>query len=213
MTPRSIIRRLGGRSERDLSPQDVLGPDHPLSHATAGVALACERCAVAAVLLTVGVLFALQGTSIGGPLALSAAVVLGALLARLAAVSAVRDRRALELIAAGRGDLPIRPVMRVRQRLLRPIERERLARTLDFIRTEAQRPAYACRVPPLYRVNVVRPQSDELAEVAALVRHGGTLRGLARTYQMVTDGCSPLYGDAEEPLRQELGQIRFLLAS
>jgi hypothetical protein len=55
--------------------------------------------------------------------------------------------------------------------------------------------------------------SSELGEVARLVREDGGLRGLARAEQLVTDGRSPLYGDVEVSLREELGRIRFLLAS
>ena len=66
---------------------------------------------------------------------------------------------------------------------------------------------------PLYCARVVRAVSPELADVARLVREGGGLRGLAGAQLLVTDGLSPLYGHVELTLRQELGRIRFLLAS
>jgi len=104
--------------------------------------------------------------------------------------------------------------VRARQRLLDPAQRECLARALDVIRAEAGRPPSECHpIPPLYNVPVVRAVSSELGEVATLVRRSGGLRGLAATERMVTDGRSPLYGDGEAVLRQELGRIRFLFAS
>jgi hypothetical protein len=140
--------------------------------------------------------------------------VLAALLARLGVLVAASNRRAVELIAQGRGELPVEAVVRVRQRLLDPGQRECLARALDVICAEAGRPPCECHpIPPLYRVPVVRAVSSDLGEVARLVRRGGGLRGLAATEQLVTDGCSPLYGDSEAALRQELGRIRFLLAT
>jgi hypothetical protein len=82
------------------------------------------------------------------------------------------------------------------------------------IRAEAGRPPGECHpIPPLYSLPVVRAVSSELGEVARLVRRDGGLRGLAATEQMVPDGRSPLYGDEEAVLRQELGRIRFLFAS
>ena len=104
--------------------------------------------------------------------------------------------------------------MRERQRLLDPVHRERLARSLDVICTDVDRPPGECNpIRPLYIVPVVRAVSSELGEVAGLVRYGGGLRGLARAEQLITDGRSPLYGDVEVVLRQELGRIRFLLAT
>jgi hypothetical protein len=55
--------------------------------------------------------------------------------------------------------------------------------------------------------------SSELSQTARLVRNDGGLCGLARAEQLITDGQSPLYGDDEVALRQELDRIRFLLAS
>jgi hypothetical protein len=82
------------------------------------------------------------------------------------------------------------------------------------IRAEAARPPGECHsVPPLYSVPVVRAVSSELADVTRLVRAGGALRGLAGAELLVTDGRSPLYGDVEVLLRQELGRIRYLLAT
>jgi hypothetical protein len=194
--------------------RSVLGPDHPLARVTTQLSVAADRTVAVAVLLAVGIVALIGGMSIGAPLAVAAIAVLAVQLARIGALLAASNQRALELIAQGRGDLPVEAVVRVRQRLLDPAQRECLARALDVMRAEARRPPDECHgIPPLYRVPVVRAVSPELGEVARLVRVNGGLRGVAATEQMVTDGRSPLYGDVETVLRQELRRICFLFAS
>ena len=194
--------------------QSVLGREHPLARATDQVTVAIDRCLAVSALLVVGVLALIDGLAVGPPLVFASVTVLAALLAVLEDKTTARDLRALELIGEGRGDLPIGAVMRVRRRLLDPVQRERLARSLDVYCAEAARPAeqrHAIR--PVYDPRVVTALSTELAEVARLVRGDGGLRGLARAERLVVDGCSALYGSSEAALRQELRQIRFLLAS
>lgn len=191
----------------------VLGPDHPFVRVAAQRSVASEQCLAVSVVLAIGVYGLIHDLSIGAPLTVAAATVLGTLIVRVGALLVSSNRRALDLIAEGRGQLPVKAVMRARRRLLDPAERERLARTLDVIRAEVERPPGACHsVRPLYSVPVVRAVSSELGEVARLVREEGRLRGLAGAEQLVTDGRSPLYGEVEVALRQELGRIRFLLA-
>ena len=193
----------------------VLGPDHPLTRATSRLSVAVEQCITISGLLAVGVYGLIEGLSIGLPLAVAAGTVLVVLLGRVGALIESRNHRAVGLIAEGRGSLPVEAVVRERRRLLDPSDRERMARTLDVIRAEVARPGGAAchRVQPLYNVAVVRGVASELGELATLVREGGELRGLARAEQLVTDGRSPLYGESEVVLHQELGRIRFLLAS
>jgi hypothetical protein len=184
--------------------------DDPLTRVTAQISAATHRCRAVSVVLALGVLALVHELAIGVPLTVIAGVSLAVMLARVGALRAARDRQALDLIAHGRGQLPVTAIARARRRLLDPAERERLAETLEVIRAEVEHPVRPVR--PLYRVPVVRAVSSELGEVARLVREDGGLRGLASAEQLVTDGCSPLYGDAELLLRQELGRIRFLLA-
>jgi hypothetical protein len=192
----------------------TLQPDHPLARVIAELSIAESRCLAVSGALVVGACALVGGVGLGAPLTVAAAIVLVALLVRVGALVSARDRRAIELIAEGRGALPIRAVARMRRRLLDPAQRARLARTLDVIRTEATRPPDQCHaIPPMYSVRVARALSPELDDVARLVREGGELRGLAAAHLLVTDGLSPLYGHAELTLRQELGRIRFLLAS
>jgi len=210
----SRVPRSSAPPRQDTRAVDLLDSDHPFSRADARLTLAGERCVVVAAMLAAGVVALVDGLSIGAPLTVAAALVLTAQLVQVGVLSDARNRRAVELIAQGRGEVPIEAVERVRRRLLRPGHRARLARALDEIRAEIERPrAGACFARPLYCVRVLRPVVSEITEVAALVRGEGGVRGVARTEQLITDGRSPLYGDGEELLRQELARIRFLLAS
>ncbi len=192
----------------------VLGPDHPFVRVAAQRSVATERCLAVSMVLAIGVYGLIHDLSIGAPLTVTAATVLATLIVRVGALVESSNRHALDLIAGGRGQLPVEAVVRARRRLLDPADRARLARALDVIRAEVERPPGACHsFRPLYSVPVVRAVSSELGEVARLVREDGGLRGLARAERLVTDGRSPLYGDVELALREELGRIRFLLAS
>jgi hypothetical protein len=192
----------------------VLDPDDPLERVTTQLTVAAERCVAVSVMLALGTVALVHDLPMGTPLTVAAVAVLAVLLARIGVLRAASNRRALELIVEGRGELPVQAVVLARQRLLDPAQRECLARALDVIRAEAARPPSECHpIPPLYCIPVVRAVSADLGEVASLVRRSGGLRGLAATEQMVTDGRSPLYGDSEAVLRQELGRVRFLLAT
>lgn len=192
--------------------RSVLGPDHPLVRDQAKLNVAVERCVVVSAVLAVGVVALIEEMRIGAPLAASALVVLAALVVQAAALALARKERVLDLIAQGRGEIPLQPVERVRERLLRPDYRERLARSLEDIREEVERPVKEFHpIRPVYSVHVIRAAAQDLAEVARLLRTATDPRGVARIEQLITDGRSPLYGDATEVLRQELGRIRFFL--
>lgn len=206
--------RLSYSPQQRACARSLLGPEHPLARVLTQLTVAVERCVVVAAVLVIGVFALIDDLSIGTPLAVAAAAVLAALVVQVAALAGARNQRALDLIAQGRGEVAVRAVERVRERLLDPEYRERLARSLNDIRHEAERPIEQCHaIPPMYNVHVVRASGAELAEVARLVRGGADLRGVATTEQMITNGSSPLYGDVAEVLRQELGRIRFLLES
>ena len=192
----------------------VLDPDDPLERVTAQLSVTAEQSAAVSLMLALGIVAVILEMSVGAPLTVAASAVLAVLIARIGSLRAASYRRAVELIAQGRGRLPVEAVVRARQRLLDPANRECLARALDVMRVEAGRPPGECHaMRPVYSVRVVRAVSSELGELAGLVRQSGGVRGLAAAEQMVTDGRSPLYGDAEAVLRQELARIRFLLAS
>jgi hypothetical protein len=127
-------------------------------------------------------------------------------------VSSRRDR-ALELIAQGRASVPLVAAARERQRLVEPRFRERLARSLDDIQDDCELAMRGARpVRPLFSVRVVRAAAPELTRVATLVRGDRAgLPGIAMAERLVTNGCSPLYGEDLGLLLEELRRTRFLL--
>jgi hypothetical protein len=95
---------------------------------------------------------------------------------------------------------------------LDPVHRERLARWLEDMRDEAERWKRARPVRPVFCTRVVRAAAPELTLVARLVRgEQAQLPGVAMTEQLLTNGCSPLYGEDLRLLLQELRRARFLL--
>ena len=206
--------RLPNSLDHDAYARSVLGPDHPLVHRQARLKVAVEQCVVVFALLGFGVFALIQQLPFGARLAASALVMLAALLVRAVALVRERNQCALKLIAEGRGDITLSTVERVKQRLLRPGYRERLARSLDDIRDEVERPmAELYPIRPVYSVHVIRAAGPDLADVARRLRTATDPHALARAEQLITDGRAPLYGNAAELLRQELGRIRFFIES
>jgi hypothetical protein len=156
-----------------------------------------------------------------GEAAVAQAVTVGAsvVLLVLAAVAATlldqRRRLAVDLIAEGRGGLPLRAVERERHRLADLRTRARLGNSFERVIGEALAPRRLAPDPlPMVRPWVAAAVAAELSCVAALLR--GTspgLRGVALAQLLLTDGGSPLYGNDVVALREELGRVRFLLRS
>lgn len=68
--------------------------------------------------------------------------------------------------------------------------------------------------PPFYRSHVLAAVEPQLLDVARLLdAEGAGVRGIAMLDRLITSGTSPLYGSRVEPLRDELGRIRYLLGS
>jgi hypothetical protein len=206
--------RLPYSLDQDAYAGSVLGADHPLVRAQANLKVAIERCAVVSALLALGVFALMQDVPIAAPLAAAALAVLAMLLVQAAALVWERNECALKLIADGKGDVSLVPVERVKERLLRPGYGARLARSVDEIRQEVERPVMVFHpIRPMYSVRVIRSAGPDLEEVARLLRTTTDPRALARAELLITDGRSPLYRDDAEVLRQELGCIRFFLES
>jgi hypothetical protein len=70
----------------------------------------------------------------------------------------------------------------------------------------------ACRICPLFDRAVVRAAADDLRAVIRLLGSDhAPVRGVAVAEHLLTDACSPLYGNQAEPLREELHQVAHLL--
>ena len=193
----------------------VLGDDHPLARASRRLGVLREQCLVVAALLVVSVGAMVEGVSGALPVVVSAGVVGAVLACAVATLAACKRERVLDLIVAGRGDLPIGGLERERRRLLDRRHRRALACSVDELRRRAEHPPHGLpSARPLFRVHVVRAVAPELADIASLLRsESPALRGIAITERLLSDGCSPLYGDDAEQLRRELHRIRFLLGS
>jgi hypothetical protein len=197
-----------------LRAEKLLGAGHPLVTVLRASQTAIEQVlAVAAVQAgDVGLLY--EKAPFALPLAVAACVVQVALGCRLALLSFRRRDLCRELIIAGREQVRLADVERVSRRLRDPQRRARLARSMEEVAASAVRRR---NDPPpavsLVRIRVRGAVAHELREIAVLLRsNSAPLRGVALVEWLLTSGHSPLYGPLVEPLRQELGRARYLLA-
>jgi hypothetical protein len=208
-------RRVGPcRSARagDLQPPSaVLGPDHPLTRAIDAVErVRKQSVAVAAVL--VGSLADLSAGAVwAAALALSATVVLLGLIFAIAAFRQRERDRALDLILEGRERVPIAPVQRERRRLGAPRTKRRMACTIEGMLEQTMKPPAPCArsARPFFRVAVVASVADDLHAICQLLRTDhASVRGVALTERLLTDGRSPFYGNEAALLIEELHRIQ-----
>jgi hypothetical protein len=193
---------------------DLLGAAHPMVRITGAIAVVERQAFALAIVLVASVAAAADG-SVAMAVAVSAAVVLVVLVAIVATLLDQRRRLAVDLIAEGRGGLPLRAVEREHHRLADVRTRVRLAKSFERVIEVALASRRLAPDPlPMVRPWVAAAVGAELSCVAALLR--GTspgLRGVASAQRLLTDGGSPLYGRDVAALREELGRVRFLLRS
>jgi hypothetical protein len=170
-----------------------------------------EQLVAVTALQGAGGVFALGGSHFG------LAVVIGGVIAqlvcgcRLLALRARRRELCLQVIVGGRETLPLTCVQTEVWRLRERRTVLQLARALDQILTTAARPLPP-RSGPLFDVRAIRKLAPELREVVSELRGAGPcLRGVAAVECLLTSSSTPLYGHEVEPLRQELGRVRYLL--
>jgi hypothetical protein len=207
----SVLARPG----RDCSAAEaLLGATHPLVGVLRRSQTALEQTLTSAGVQLVACVLFLCGVPCAPPLAIAAAVVEIALGLRLAVLLQTRRDLCLELIIGGAGRLPLGAVEREWRRVEDPRHLVRLARSLEQMVDTAERPP--ARIPssrPLFDVRVIRLVGPQLREIAGLLRTDAPpLRGVALVERLMASGLSPLYGGDVEPLREELGRARFLLA-
>ena len=191
----------------------LLGAGHPLVGLLRRSDTVLEQLVSVTAVQAAGLVFLSGELKFGLSLPLAALVVQVGLGCRLAALRARRRELCLELIMAGREALPLACVDRERRRLLDPVTGERLATSIDEIVNSASRPLpLHPAVRPIFYVRVIRRVAPELCEVASLLRGDAPrIRGVAAVEWLLTSPASPLYGADVEPLRQELGRVRYLL--
>jgi hypothetical protein len=218
---RASARDVPGRFRSRLSvartkrPSDVklIGRAHPLARVSRAVA-AVERMALAVVALLIA-LVGVGDAALAQAVPMSAVGVLLVLVAVRAVLTDERRRLALDLIAEGQERLPVRAMVRERDRLADMRSRARLAKSYECVFEEG----LGLRRPVPGRLPMVRPKVAaavlaELSAVAALLRSDRPgLRGVALAERLLIDGGSPLYGEDASELRDELERARSLLCS
>jgi len=168
------------------------------------------RHSLSVAVVVLGGILALIGHASDAASLLIGATAVEAVLVCAVAISTSRTRdRVVELIAAGREDLPLLAIARERRRLLDRGCREALAARIDHVMQSAARPAaWPLHVPTVAQVE---PQLDELA---SLLRDGhGDARSVAMIERLLVEGTSPLYGRDTLALSEQLHRIRFYLGS
>jgi hypothetical protein len=200
------------RARLSAPARTILGVSHPLAQADERVRRHGRHAALVAALGAGAAVLSLARVEDLRAAALAALAVLVALLGARATAAVARRDRALKLIADGQGDLPVAAVQREARRLDDPCCAPALARSLDALRREARAPYAGRRILPLYVPAVIRAVDPSLeALVAALRRGAPTLTAIARTELLLCASGSPLYGDDERLLRDEIGRVMFAL--
>jgi hypothetical protein len=195
------------------SARSLLGADHPLARVSERLGVLRDQSLAVGAVLFASLVALMAGEAAASWVVIAATVVQAALAFASALLAQTRHDCVLDVILDGRGGLPLVAVQRQRRRLIDPAHRAFLARWLDGLRHDAQRPIP--RVPaarPVYSVGVIAAVAPDLQQIAKLLHsnHAG-LRGIALTERLLRDGTSPLYGQDVELLRQELHRIRLLL--
>jgi hypothetical protein len=192
-----------------------LRSDHPLMRAAAASRCTRRQSVHVAAVLAGGTVARAEGAAWATPLLISAVIVLVFLALRLALCEQRKREGAIELILEGRDQLSIATVRRQRDRLLAPRTSSRLADDLREILDESTAGAGSFSYTrPIYQRGIIAAASDDLRSVIALLRGRHTSpRGIARAERLLTHGTSPLYGIDAQALRDELANVRRLLAS
>ena len=216
--PHRTVRRspvtasaLGAVRHDRASAEAQLGPAHPLVALLAGLQTSAEQTAAVAVVTLIG-----AGVLLGvhrSPLALLIGAGATAIvpIIRCVALHVTLRTICLDLLANGCRGVRLRVLECECRRLADPRHRARLARSLTRLVKAAQRPSTPL-APEIFSVGVVRSVAPELRAIGERLKTAAPpLQAVALTEQLVCNGASPLYGRDVEPLRRELGRVRFLL--
>jgi hypothetical protein len=208
-----IASHLTASFQADRSARALLGDDHPLARAVHRTSVAIERSWVVGGTACVSAAALLEGAHWALANLLASAVVLAVLACELALLAGHRTACARQVIIDDGADVAVAVVQRERDRLLDPGHRAVLARHVEAMREEGQRPGG--RLPmahPVFSRRVIAAVDPELAAVARRLRAEAVgVRGIAMAERLLTDGCSPLYGTSAGELREELRRTMFML--
>jgi hypothetical protein len=190
-----------------------LPSNHPFARADEAVGHTFRQCVYVAAVLVGSVIALIEGRPWAASLAGSAGAVLLTLAVLLAAHHQAQRDCAIEL--EGRERLRIAAAQRQRDRLRSERTRYALASRLeDVLRQASEGRKFGLLAPPLFEPRIVRAVANELGDVIESLRTEGiSARGVARAERLVERAVSPLYGQEEEPLREELCRVLELLSS
>jgi hypothetical protein len=210
-SPHEAAAISGIRRDRAVA-EAQLGPAHPLVAQLASLQTSAEQMWVVAAVAMIGTAVLLGERR--SPLAL----LIGAGAAEIILIARRLIRRAdvreicLDLIIESRGDVHVRMLERERCRLLEQRYRATLARSIIHLVEAAQRLPGQPHAHPVFRAPVVRSVAPELYAVADRLLGGApAVEGVALMEKLLRNGISPLYGSEDEPLRREIGRVRYLL--
>jgi hypothetical protein len=189
----------------------LLGARHPLVGLLGRIEKVFEQLVWVTAVQAAGLVLLAGGTAFGLSLAVAAAVVQLSLACRAAALRTCRRELCLELIVEGHATLPLPCIEQACRRLLDGRTRALLARSIDDLVASAACPPKPPAARPLTDPRVIRDAAPELRHVAALLRAGPAVRGVALVEWLLTSAATPLYGSEVEPLRQELRRALYLL--
>lgn len=193
---------------------DALGLDHPLTRASAALDTTVRQLLVVGGILGGSVAALVEHAVWARSVAIASGVVLLGFTAAVLTRRQTRRDRALDLIVEGRELVPVWIVERQCRRLSRPKAQRTLGRALDSMLEETlyrRWPAPLSSRPLLHRPLIARLEGEIRAVARSLRSGAANIRGVAFCERLITDGCSPLYGEEPLTLREELRRARALL--
>jgi hypothetical protein len=192
----------------------LLGAQHRLVRTLDLLALLRRQLTLSSLALSGGGIALAAGASWATVVILAAAIVVLALAVALAALTSSRRSVVRELFIDGRGDLPLRPLARERQRLTSPHTQASLAHALErLVATAAAWPRIQRNARPVFDVRLVRAAAPLLDGVGMQLRsRPAPPRPVARLEWLLTAGASPLYGRDPAELAGQLELISRELA-
>jgi hypothetical protein len=192
----------------------LLGADDPLAAALHDCRTAIAQLRAVALTAAAGLGLALGGAPEGAALIVGAILVACALGMRLAVLIERRQELCEDLIIAGRAPRALPSIDREWRRVADPVNRDRLAGSLERMVRIAKEPGDTSAYAPYFDRRVAGAASGELCEVAALVRDPATgAAGVALLERLVGSAASSLYGEDEQWLRDDLARVRYRLVN
>ena len=193
----------------------LLGHEHPLVGALGRLETIGAQLVGVAVAQVAGLVLWWREAPLGPGIAAGALGVALVLACWMLVALERRSDACLDLIAAGREDLPLAAVAHEPRRLARARHRRYLARAIEQLALGEPTGAQPIGARRMVDRRVVDPLRLQIEELARRLRCDQDLsvRGVALVEQLISAPRSALYGPDPDRLRRELGRARYLLGS